>query len=284
MDNKKLGRKELRKYKDELIYKYVEEKKSSYEIAKEYNTYNCTVLDILKENGVHGRSKTESNRKYELDTKWFDVINTQEKAYVFGFICADGTVSSSGRCVFIQLADYDEEILIKMAKASNNTIPIRDAKSNDREKREKELGHWYRGLYWNSIEIVKSLEEKGVVHNKSLILKFPNCISEELMPHFVRGYYDGDGSLCRSGNGINIKITSSCYFNIELEKIFNSFNWRTKLNYTENGITTNLCINYQDDVKAFLEWIYKDASIYLERKRNRYLEFLKTGKVENYDL
>ena len=284
MDNKKLGRKELRKYKDELIYKYVEEKKSSHEIAKEYNTYNSTVLDILKENGINGRPFTESNRKYNLDTGWFDVINTQEKAYVFGFICADGSISPNRRSVRIEIADYDEEILIKMAKVSHNTSPIKESKSKDRKEKEKKLGHWYKNLHWNSIKIVKSLEEKGIVCNKSLVLKFPNCISEELMPHFIRGYFDGDGSLCRSGNGINIKITSSCYFNIELEKIFNSFNWKTTLNYTENGITTNLCINYQDDVKAFLEWIYKDASIYLERKHNRYLEFLKTGKIKKYNL
>ena len=41
--------------------------------------------------------------------------------------------------------------------------------------------------------ISKDLENLGMVANKSLILAFPTFISKELMPHFIRGYFDGDG-------------------------------------------------------------------------------------------
>jgi intein/homing endonuclease len=35
----------------------------------------------------------------------------------------------------------------------------------------------------------------GMVPNKSLVLKFPD-IPKEMYRHFIRGYFDGDGSLC----------------------------------------------------------------------------------------
>ena len=47
----------------------------------------------------------------------------------------------------------------------------------------------------NSYTLCQDLEKYGIVPRKSLILKFPNNISDEMLPHIIRGYFDGDGSI-----------------------------------------------------------------------------------------
>ena len=44
-------------------------------------------------------------------------------------------------------------------------------------------------------KIHHDLEKHGCVENKSLILQFPTTVPEELMHHFIRGYFDGDGCI-----------------------------------------------------------------------------------------
>lgn len=39
------------------------------------------------------------------------------------------------------------------------------------------------------------LSKHGCVPNKSLILKFPTTLPNELVNDFIRGYFDGDGSV-----------------------------------------------------------------------------------------
>jgi intein/homing endonuclease len=39
------------------------------------------------------------------------------------------------------------------------------------------------------------LVKHGCVEKKSLILQFPKDLSQELISHFVRGYFDGDGCI-----------------------------------------------------------------------------------------
>ena len=49
-------------------------------------------------------------------------------------------------------------------------------------------------LALNSDKLVSDIEKLGVVERKTLTLTFPN-LREDLIPHFIRGYFDGDGSV-----------------------------------------------------------------------------------------
>ena len=44
-------------------------------------------------------------------------------------------------------------------------------------------------------KIFKDLIKLGVTPRKSLTLKFPTFLNEDLMRHFIRGYFDGDGCI-----------------------------------------------------------------------------------------
>ena len=71
-----------------------------------------------------------------------------------------------------------------------------------------------------------SLIKQGCVPNKSLILTFPdiNVVSEDLVRHFIRGYFDGDGCLSFNKNKYctpNISILGTKQFLEKLETISN---------------------------------------------------------------
>jgi hypothetical protein len=62
-------------------------------------------------------------------------------------------------------------------------------------ERSKQNSSWknQRTLCIHSEHMSQTLYNLGLVNAKSLILTFPNWLDEGLIPHFVRGYFDGDG-------------------------------------------------------------------------------------------
>lgn len=51
------------------------------------------------------------------------------------------------------------------------------------------------GVHLTSDKMFNDLCSHGCVPNKSLVLTFPKDIPENLIHHFIRGYFDGDGSV-----------------------------------------------------------------------------------------
>ena len=71
------------------------------------------------------------------------------------------------------------------------------------------------------------LNKHGCIQNKSLVLQFPT-ISNSLIPHFIRGYFDGDGSVFIL-NKKNYNKTNSIYTALGI-CICGTFEFLTKMN------------------------------------------------------
>ena len=71
------------------------------EIAEFYGLYPDTIYNVMKRLGIPAR-KDRYNSTYTLNPNYFDCIDTPEKAYVLGFITADGHVSTRGVIMFSQ--------------------------------------------------------------------------------------------------------------------------------------------------------------------------------------
>lgn len=116
-----------------------------------------------------------------------------------------------------------------------------------------------------------------MIPNKSLDLKFPD-ISPLLYPHFIRGYFDGDGSIYinKQKHRITVTITSTKQFCEKIkditEKELGIFCGIYDAS-CHNGITKVNSMSGKSAVK-FLDWIYKDADLYMERKYNKYCEYI----------
>lgn len=172
------------------ILDYYYEHGTSATIEK-YKVPQSTQVRWRKKWGLLPRDNRGKNRKYLLNETFFEKINTEEKAYLLGLICADGNVYSN--IISIELKREDREHLQKISSIIDSSKPIMDTIHFD-----KRTGVYTYGskVSFISKNLAQQLRKYGVVENKSLILD-PNLhlIPESLQRHFWRGYIDGDGSL-----------------------------------------------------------------------------------------
>lgn len=267
----------LDNYKSEIINLYINKNMSCSKIAKEMNCSLCGIYDALKRWGIKTRSLSESHKVYSLNENYFEKIDSQEKSYWLGFIYADGYIT--GNKLGISLAKCDKEHLEKFLRCIESDYELKEYKSKSIYGECK-----YCRVLLNSNKLVGDLKEKGVINNKSLKLTFPNneIIDASLYSHFIRGYFDGDGSLVLSKNSINFKICGTKEFLEGLIDVFNNviyeYNYQKKLFKRHIDDKNNYYISYGGRVKTFkvMDYLYNDCSIYLNRKYNKYIELKST--------
>ena len=200
----------------------------------------------------------------------FHTIDTEEKAYWLGFLYADGSVGSKEDKVELGLAEKDYHHLEKF----KNFIGL----PNKISYRESTKSYRYS---FRSKSCKQDLISQGCIPKKSLILKFPTeeQVPRELIRHFIRGYFDGDGWFSNTGSCFQVGIIGTEDF----IKGFLEYAPITKDNkifivHREGG-AKRYVFSKLEDVTNFLNWIYKDSKIYLDRKYEHYLEFLEKGKI-----
>lgn len=249
----------------EVIRLYVEQKQPMKEIATTLNySSRYKVWKVLNQYGIERRV---TNRKHDFNFSYFKTIDTESKAYILGFLYADGYNSHEG--FVINLHEQDKDILEKIKKElkyeGNLFYRIKDNAANQFT------------LQVRSLEISKDLSRLGCVKKKSLVLKFPTeeQVPTNLIRHFIRGYFDGDGSLFFT-KSYNANVTSTKEFLTGIQQtllpVVNLYT--TKLSQcTPNKNTFKLKINGNRNVSMFLDWLYEDATIYLDRKYKKYQEF-----------
>lgn len=202
--------------------------------------------------------------KYSINKNLMDSIDTQEKAYWLGFFYADAYNNEKLGRLVIELQERDKEHLYKCAKFFGSP--------REPFKQEKNKGKYtaYR-LELNGKHLSKMLAEKGCHQTKSFDIVFPNWLDVLLVRHFIRGYFDGDGCLYinKIDNQLNILITSTKEMVNGIQNILkqeldvNSYISHPE-RYTNN--TYRLDSGGSKQIKKFCDWIYKDATVYLDRK------------------
>jgi len=252
---------------------------SSVSIGKKYNTTHKPILKILHKNNIVIDSSL-SHRKYALNEEFFDQINTQEKAYILGLLYSDGSNNPDKSTIAISLQEEDKEILEQIRKIINSEKPLEYIDNSNKH----DFGYSYKNQYrllMFSKHMCESLSSLGVVKNKSLIISFPNFLSDSLLPHFIRGVFDGDGSIYQAYRNENnlpivVTITATNDFCLKLKSIVQdtlSINGGVYEASCHNGITKVFSLSGRNVCKVFLDWIYKDATIYMQRKHDRYVKY-----------
>ena len=246
-------------------------------LAKRYGVDHHVILNVLEDCGIK-RDYTLSARKYSVDEHYFDTIDTPEKAYILGLLYADGcNYNRKGKwCINISLQEGDKELLENVRKELKYEKPLEYIDYSNK----RDFGHTCKnqyGLFVFSKHMCNELHKKGMVRNKSLILEFPEWLNPDLYSHFIRGYFDGDGSIMQYGKYkiVKVSIVSTNNFCERIKEICANIGIDTRIYESgcNNGATKQLNIFRQIDVKKFLDWIYTDATIYLKRKYQKYLEY-----------
>ena len=273
-----IERKNYKKYifsdeQKELIKKLYQDGNSTVSIGKLFNVSHKTIARMLESLGI---SRTGvGKRQYKLNEHYFDKIDTPNKAYILGFLYADGCNYSKKGTISMSLAEGDKDILERIRLEVDSEKELEFIDYSDKHDFGYNYKNQYRLLFF-SAHMCDVLEKHGMTPCKSLSISFPD-INEDLIRHFVRGMFDGDGSIYRHlKNGYTITITSTNGFCLSLQNII-----KTKLNINcsiydaqnHNGVTKVFTISGRVQTKKFLDWIYYDAEMFLERKYKRYIQY-----------
>jgi hypothetical protein len=251
------------------------EGKSLKELCKEYDIKFTTLYYGFKRNNLKIIKATNIQRKRIIcNHNFFENIDCEIKAYLLGWIMSDGYINKrlnknhSSR-LGIGLKEEDYYILNYFQKFISNSklSKITNIKNN-----KKFISYKYE---CSSNIIVNSLINLGVNFNKTINGEVIPKISNELYPHFIRGFFDGDGSISlNKNNKSNIYICSiNKDFLLNLDKL---------LYYKNNKIKTSLYIehrknNYKTMYKLYIKdrilffnYLYNNCNYKLERKYEKY--------------
>ena len=246
---------------DKLINDY-KTLKSLRLTAKINNISRTKVTSLLKNCDVE-IGKSYADLKKSINSSYFSSIDTDDKAYWLGFIYADGYIDEKAYKLRIELQASDKDHLIKFVKALGGDVSIvRYRKSRDT----------YRITIADK-RLIQDLISCGVRQAKSLTLTYPTNLQQNLTKSFIRGYFDGDGSVYGIGKkGVGMSIISTqevCEslkrtIRVELDIIGSTRSvgtknvWRYEVTKTTNAL--KVC-----------DWLYSGSSVHLDRKINKYI-------------
>lgn len=261
-------------------------------IAKTFSTKGDKVSKHLKNLGYgirpHNKLKNHeylyASRKNKLNEKFFKVIDTEHKAYWLGFLYADGYVCKKhdkkghekGGSVELCLQAKDKYHIQNFLLDIESNAPIADRKINLEGKQ-----YYANRVCISSVKVVDDLIYHGCFENKSLILQPPTTVPKNLIHHFIRGYFDGDGCVCfyphRYTYGYSILGTKDFLEYIAQESGIPSY----KIISFKHKNCYELKTFSKKSAEIFHNYIYKDKSIYLERKYQKSLSMMKWCFMED---
>lgn len=246
-------------------------------IVKETGISQNTIRNVLK---LHNVTIAEIgyHRNYEqrMNHDYFESIDSEHKAYWFGFLMADG-YNNESQC--------NIEVTLKTSDKNHLQLLQQDLKVNNCDIKEKQIvlnGKIYEAarIIFYSKKMSEDLAVKGCVQRKSLISYFPSTdiLPINLQRHFVRGYYDGNGSL-----HMNIKY-KSCVFAIDSNEtlcqqiadvINNNVDGLTNtFRYCQRSQAGSIRMTGRINACRILNWIYDQNTICLARKYNHFVEII----------
>ncbi|SDO17648.1 hypothetical protein SAMN04487897_109108 [Paenibacillus sp. yr247] len=209
-----------------------------------------------------------SSGKYSYDERSFEKIETEEQAYWLGFLYADGSVTSTGRYVLeLTLKEEDYLHLVKFKSFLKTEAPL--IKRITRLQ-GKEFVSFRMSVY--NKKMVEDLIRLGCIPRKSLKITLPSSeqVPADLLNHFVRGYFDGDGSIYVGDKHGHISLTSTDVFLYEIQRRYNLPGNK----HHKKGNAFSFIYGKRSVLLPFLEALYDHSGIYLDRKYERYLRLM----------
>lgn len=208
---------------------------------------------------------------------FFQTIDNEEKAYWLGFIYADGCIVRSGYTLTISINKKDEEHLQKLSDIFNK--PLRSFTQTCSLMNNTNVCEMVE-LYIYNKSMYNDLLECGVVERKtySETTMILNNIPNNLIHHFIRGYFDGDGTVTCQSN--NLRVAYFSFMGIEdfLKQIQNILD-KTVLSSNQVTIRPNkniytLTYTKHANIIEFYNWVYYNSTIYLNRKKTKFEKIL----------
>lgn len=256
--------------KDKVCQLY-NEGKSAIKIGEILYCSETTIFKILKEKGISSRIPGNPGKYIFKNERFFEKIDSEEKAYFLGLIFADGSLNDKLKTLQISLVSEDSNVLELFNSLIYKNRPIRTITHKNIKHRDQNQVTVTSKLFYND------LLKYNLSQNKSRYGKWVNIelIPQNLRIHFIRGYMDGDGCIYihKVKKAPLLTFNGHTNFIVELQKIIKQ-NIKSKGNISirneETNYTSCLCYGGPIQVKRILDWIYKGSNIFLDRKYQKY--------------
>lgn len=214
---------------------------------------------------------------------------SQELAYILGFVAADGYLDRKGLHIGLQKGESEKLLLERFREIlkSDTEIKERITKIRDKSYEQYHLDIW-------SKNITKEFAKYNIFSSKTFCLGRFDFIPQEYEISFIRGFFDGDGCVYRAKpkKEINknrtvpgIIVTFGCADKTTLEylvEILNKYGL-IKVNIHEKDLNSgnkfyNISYSTINSLK-FFNIIYKDASLFLQRKYDKFIEIINEREL-----
>lgn len=216
---------------------------------------------------------------YICNHSYFEKIDSNEKAYWLGLIYADGYISinkkTNTKVVGLELQISDKYMLEEFNKVieGNYRITIRDRGCNISPSDKKFKSASLR-IY--SSKMFDDLINHKVLLNKTYKNEFPE-VNDELFPSFIRGYFDGNGTIYYLKDSYKRLTFSLNSFNKEFlewvnTKFLKLYGFKGYI-YWVTGCW-RLTVTKKEDCLTLYSSIYKNASMFLKRKFIKYDNYI----------
>lgn len=202
-------------------------------------------------------------------------------AYIFGWIMSDGSLVKHGRNknkYRVIISSNDFEILEWMHKYI------------DMDNKIYKIGKNGFCIHYRNQEAIEFMMEHNLIERKSLTVEFPN-IPDKYISMFIRGYFDGNGSviLSTSKYGTHGQISFACgskNFINSLNQVLDNFNIVSHIykDNRANNSSYDLRITKRIEIEKFYKFIYDNSNIKLDRKYQKYKHLIDCKPKYNIGL
>lgn len=195
------------------------------------------------------------------DKNYFKVIDRPDKAYFLGLLKADGYVDKTRFRVALRLQEKDKELLEKFC----DVLGFPHSRINTIKPRY-EGQNCHAEIAITNTELVSDLLD---VKTSKILTKVP----EEFARDFIRGYFDGDGTIAYRNLRklyFSLAVMGSPSDDHFLKYIMERVPGFTKIYVDKRSDLPFIKSDNHKVLLAFWEYVYRDTTLYLNRKKNKF--------------
>lgn len=250
-------------------------------ITEQEYSINCAAKQLgIDASSLSNRLKRFYNLEVLIDGKkhinsnFFTKVDNEIKAYWLGFIAADGYIGKNNE-IEIALQERDRNHLEKFKRDinSNHKIGTKCVTRNGKVFRANRISI-------KDTQLAQALQRLGVINAKSCIVEMPDLPSLEMYRHFLRGYFDGNGSVVYQQGYIGFEYCTGSYTLArsiqdhakEIVKVKSTLSQYGEHNYQLRSTS-------RDEGFRYLEFLYHDSTVYLDRKYEKYQTICRAKSI-----
>lgn len=239
---------------------------------------NVSVDSVYKYMKLHGVVYKQHYQGIYTCNEEFFKNDAEQSFYWAGFIAADGSLQKRKYSKILKVAlsqnDHQHVELFKSSISSNHPIKVYRVKPSKLVKSESMCSE----IQIANNNIYNDLSRFNIIPNKTKTYTFPEWLTNhELVNHFMRGYFDGDGCISKCGLGKNRTVIQKSFSILGTKQFINQYMNILVLKQIVNEVKISphysvyqLSYSGNNNIRKIHDFLYKNATIWLDRKRTKF--------------